>query len=186
MRAIDQFLNLAGAAVAARATGAAQPAAARLTALLADQPVATSPPVPGRPAACAHLPAAIALMAPSFASPFTTLDPSLAWQTRDIANAPPGFAEGHANARLLGPQGLEERGGLVAGFSLVAPYITYPDHDHPPEELYLVLSGGEWWQAGGAWHAPGRGGIVHNPPGILHAMRGTAVPLLAVWFLLPG
>ena len=30
-----------------------------------------------------------------------------------------------------------------------------------------------------------KGGIVHNPPGILHAMRGTSVPLLAIWFLLP-
>ena len=54
-----------------------------------------------------------------------------------------------------------------------------------PEEIYLVLSGGAWWQAGAAWHEPGRGGIVHNPPGILHAMRGTHVPLLAIWFLLP-
>ena len=36
-----------------------------------------------------------------------------------------------------------------------------------------------------AWHAPGPGRLVHNPPGIVHAMRGTDVPLLAIWFLLP-
>lgn len=185
MRPIDQFLNLAGAAVAARATGAAHPAAARLIALLADPPVGVVPSVPLRPAVCAQVPVAMALMATALAAPFAALEPALAWQARAIAGAPPGFAEGHANAHLLGPQGLEQRGGLVAGFSLVAPNITYPDHHHPPEELYLVLSGGEWWQAGGAWHAPGQGGIVHNPPGILHAMRGTDVPLLALWFLLP-
>ena len=98
----------------------------------------------------------------------------------------PGFAEGHANARVLGLQGLEQRAGLIAGFSLVAPGITYPNHHHPPQEIYLVLSGGAWWQAGSEWHEPGHDGIVHNPPGILHAIRGTHVPLLAIRFLLPA
>jgi hypothetical protein len=32
---------------------------------------------------------------------------------------------------------------------------------------------------------PGVGGIVHNPPGIIHAMRSIDEPLLAVWILAP-
>lgn len=185
MRPIDHFLTLAGAHVAATATGAAQGAGQRVAALLTQPPEPSEPPSPNRPPACRHLDAAYQLMRPDLAAAFRALEPDLPWQTRVMPNAAPGFADNHASARVLGPNGMERRGGLVAGFSLVSPGVTYPEHDHPPEEIYLVLSGGEWWQAGGTWHAPGPCGIVHNPPGILHAMRGTSVPLLAIWFLLP-
>jgi quercetin dioxygenase-like cupin family protein len=185
MRPIDQFLSLASAAVAATATGPARPAALRVAELLATPPEPTQSLPPQRLSVCDHLPAARALTRPDLAAAFHALEPQLPWRTRSLSNAGPGFAEGHASARILDPNGLEQRGGLISGFSLVAPGITYPEHNHPPEEIYLVLSGGEWWQAGGAWHAPGAGGIVHNPPNIKHAMRGTDVPLLAIWFLLP-
>jgi quercetin dioxygenase-like cupin family protein len=186
MRSIDRFLTLAGAEVAAAATGAARSAGLRVAELLAAPPESARPQPPQRLAVCGHLSAACAEMRPDLAAAFQALEPQLSWQTRAMSNGSTGFAEGHASSRVLDPNGLEQRGGLVAGFSLVAPGITYPEHDHPPEEIYLVLSGGEWWQEGGAWHAPGPGGIVHNPPGISHAMRGTSVPLLAIWFLLPA
>jgi quercetin dioxygenase-like cupin family protein len=186
MRPIDHFLTLAGAAVATTATGPARPAALRVAELLNSAPEPTIPLPPRQQPVCGYLDAACSLTRPDLASAFEALKPQLSWQTRVMSNAAPGFAEGHASARIIDPNGLEQRGGLVAGFSLVAPGVTYPEHDHPPEEIYLVMSGGEWWQAGGEWHAPGAGGIVHNPPGILHAMRGTSVPLLAIWFLLPA
>ena len=69
---------------------------------------------------------------------------------------------------------------------LVAPGVRYPDHHHPPEEIYVVLTPGEWRQQDMPWHQPGPGGVVHNPPGIVHAMRAGAVPLLALWFLWLG
>jgi quercetin dioxygenase-like cupin family protein len=186
MRPIDHFLRLAGAEISAAAPGTTRPAARRVNELLALTPEPVRHPSPQRLPVCAHLAAAYAETRPDLAEAFAALEPELVWKKRAFPDAPAAFAEGHASARILGPDGLEQRGGLVAGFSLVAPGITYPEHDHPPEEIYLVLSGGEWWQAGGAWHAPGPGGIVHNPPGIRHAMRGTSVPLLAIWFLLPG
>ena len=66
----------------------------------------------------------------------------------------------------------------------MAPGIRYPDHRHPPEEVYVVLSDGEWMQGEGNWFKPGIGGIVYNSPSILHAMRAPASePLLAVWLL---
>ena len=186
MRPIDRFLTLAGAEVAAAATGAARSAGLRVAELLAAPPEPARPRPPQRLAVCGHLSAACAEMRPDLAAAFQALEPQLSWQTRVMSNGSTGFAEGHAGSRVLDRTGLEQRGGLVAGFSLVAPGVTYPEHDHPPEEIYLVLSGGEWWQEGGVWHAPGPGGIVHNPPGIHHAMRGTSVPLLAIWFLLPA
>lgn len=109
--------------------------------------------------------------------------PELDWRRRPGSDSDADFFGGHANATVLGYGGLEQRRDVTVGLSLVAPGIRYPDHNHPPEEVYLVLSPGEWWQAGGAWHEPGIGGIVHNPPGIMHAMRAGDAPLLAVWLL---
>lgn len=105
---------------------------------------------------------------------------AIAWTTRgDTADASPGFAAGHADARLLRATA---GGRSVVGLSLLAPNVRYPDHDHPPEEVYVVLGGGEWRHAGIDWHRPGAGGVVHTPPGTVHAMRSLDDPLLAVWF----
>ena len=41
-------------------------------------------------------------------------------------------------------------------------------------------------QASGPWHEPGIGGLVYNPPNIVHAMRSAEGPLLALWFLWTG
>jgi len=190
MQPLDHFLTLAGVAIGEAAAGKVPPvmrqAVQRVRALLE---VPAEPAVPGPREdlpVFRHIPAACAVTRPDLAAAFLALEPHIPWRTRTPANPGPGFAEGHASGRVLDPAGLQQRGGLVAGFSLVAPGVTYPEHDHPPEEIYLVMSGGEWWQAGGDWHAPGAGGLVHNPPGIRHAMRAGAVPLLAVWFLLPA
>ena len=186
MQSLDRFMALAAVALEGAATGPALPAARRVRALL-DLPPQPASPAPRHDLPVRrHLPAACAATRPDLADAFLALEPAIPWRTRTLSNAGPGFADGHASARVLDPAGLEQRGGLIAGFSLVAPGVTYPEHDHPPEELYLVLSGGEWWQAGGDWHAPGPCGFVHNPPGIRHAMRAGTVPLLAAWFLLPG
>ena len=127
------------------------------------------------PAACAALARCLAV-----------LEPSLRWYRRIGSEAVGGpFHDGHANAFLIGgPDGLEARDDVAIGLSLVAPGIRYPDHSHPPEELYLVLSGGAWQNAETPWFEPGIGTTVHNPPGIVHAMRSGAEPLLAVWCLL--
>ena len=112
------------------------------------------------------------------------LAPRLAWYRRPGADSVgAAFADGHANALVVGVGGLEERGDVRIGVSLLAPDLVYPDHSHPPEEVYLVFSPGCWRQAEAPWHAPGLGGVVHNPPGILHAMRAGRAPLLATWCL---
>lgn len=113
--------------------------------------------------------------------------PSLIWwhRTADVEPGSP-FTYAHANATLIGQGGLEERDDVWIGISLMAPGIEYPEHHHPPEEVYLVLSPGHWQQASGAWFEPGIGGLVHNTPNILHAMRSGTAPLLATWCLWKG
>ena len=137
---------------------------------------------------CRHLDAAIATARtrlPAVADAFAAVAPLLTWRAKPGGDAE--FAVGHANALIVGPGGPGRSDMLRLGASLVAPGITYPDHQHPPEELYLVLSPGEWWQSTRDWHPPGIGGMVHHVPDVMHAMRAAPdAPLLAIWCLWTG
>jgi quercetin dioxygenase-like cupin family protein len=149
----------------------------------------------GRPATarlpvCRHLPIALqhARRQPgpvgALADAFAVIAPQLNWKVRASAEMQgEAFLNGHANATITGPEGLEIRRDVWIGVSLMAPHTQYPDHHHPPEEIYVVLSGGQWRQASNPWHEPGIGGLVYNPPNIEHAMRSAERPLLALWFL---
>ena len=79
--------------------------------------------------------------------------------------------------------GIEEREDVRVGISLLAPHVRYPDHRHHPEEVYVSLAGGAWWNANMEWTTPGPGGLIYNEPNVLHAMRTEAQPLLAIWCL---
>ncbi|MEZ5657556.1 MAG: dimethylsulfonioproprionate lyase family protein [Burkholderiaceae bacterium] len=103
----------------------------------------------------------------------------LAW-TRRPGSGGDAFGNGHANAWLIGAPGC---GGIAVGLSLMAPGLCYPEHAHPPRELYFVLLGGRWWRSDERWFERRAGQWVHNPPAIRHAMRSDARPLLAIWYL---
>ena len=119
---------------------------------------------------------------------FKGIEPNLEWRqrTRCDGTESANFADGHANAMIIGPGGLEERNDLWIGVTLMVPHVRYPDHDHAPEEVYLVLSKGEFQQGEGEWFSPGIGGSFYNEPGIKHAMRSVETPFLAFWALLAG
>jgi quercetin dioxygenase-like cupin family protein len=189
---LQRLLDLTGEAIARRASPSESVcrAGARIfSALARPEPRATAT-VPSRLPACDYLAAALAAAraaggdVASLADAFATIEPSLTWRRRPGAeDAAPDFRDGHANAVIVGPGGLEPRDDAMVGVSLMAPAVQYPDHRHPPEEVYVVLSPGEWRQRNGPWHEPGPGGFVHNPPGIVHAMRSGKAPLLAIWCL---
>ncbi len=124
---------------------------------------------------------------PELAAALNGLSPRLQWKRRD-SSQPDGtsFHDGHANALVAGPGGLEEREDVWVGISLLAPHVRYPDHRHPPEEVYVSLAGGAWWNANMEWTTPGPGGLIYNDPNVLHAMRTEAQPLLAIWCLWVG
>ncbi len=163
----------------------------RIFTALRDQPGDPGDPEKGNdPAICHHLSPALVKTATAssemaaVAHTFSRLAPKLRWAPRPAGDSDEAdFQDNHANTTIVGIDGLEERRDVRIGASLVAPNIRYPDHSHPPEEVYLVLSGGQWWNSETPWHEPGPGGIVHNPPGIMHAMRAGEAPLLAIWCL---
>jgi quercetin dioxygenase-like cupin family protein len=112
------------------------------------------------------------------------LIPRLTWQVR-AGSVPEGQAATEmdpGNTMIFGPGGLEPRSDLWIGMSLLAPGAVYPDHRHPPPEVYLVLTPGQFRQETGDWFTPGPGGVFFNTPGIVHAMRAVPeAPLLAIW-----
>ena len=192
--ALVQFLDTARDALSARVgerTPAAVIAERAFEALAASTgTIAPGPLVP--PPAYRHLSAALEHaredpeLAP-LARAFGALEPELRWRRRPGSEAGgAAFHDGHANADIIGPVGLEQRSDVWFGASLVAPHVRYVDHRHPPDEVYIVMSDGEWYREGRGWHAPGVGGIVYNPPNIVHAMRAGPGALLALWLLWAG
>jgi quercetin dioxygenase-like cupin family protein len=185
---LDALFPCLAESTAARATDRAF--VARLGAQLAEAGACGRREPGPRPGVLDHLDAALPAL--DVASPairrlgaaFAVLAPLVPWSKRHHEGPDAErFAAGHGNALIIGPRGAEEREGVVLGVSLMAPAIRYPDHSHPPDELYLVLSEGEWRQGEAEWVRPGIGGTVRNPPGVVHAMRAGARPLLAVWGL---
>jgi uncharacterized protein involved in type VI secretion and phage assembly len=189
---LQSFLSLAEAA-ARHASGAEDPVRVATERILAALQTSSGEAGEARAArlpVCRHLSMALenarsqqgALGA--LAQAFRVIEPQLHWRIRAGAETQgESFLDGHANATIVGPEGLEIRRDVWIGVSLMAPHIRYPDHRHPPEEIYVVLSDGQWRQASDPWHEPGIGGLVYNPPNVVHAMRSTERPLLALWFL---
>ena len=113
---------------------------------------------------------------------FSEFADELPWYRR-AARGDVVFEHGHINAEIIGPKGLVFSDDITVGVTLMRPDIVYPDHHHPPEEVYIVLSPGFWRQNNEEWWSPGPGGYVYNPPDILHAMKSSADPLFAIWCL---
>jgi quercetin dioxygenase-like cupin family protein len=150
----------------------------------------TSMRSPNRLPVCDHIPEALRAAraarseVANMAGAFETLAPDLGWGLRArAAEQGNDFLHGHANALIFGHGDFSVPERVTLGVTLMAPGVSYPDHSHPPEELYIVLSSGEWRQDCGAWVRHGPGGLVHNPPGVNHGMRAGASPLLALWLL---
>lgn len=141
-------------------------------------------PAPTRLPVCDFIAPTLAAYSSPLAKAFGDLEGQLRWHCRAAASPHNlAFWNGHANAMILGAGGLEERADLWVGATVMAPSTLYDLHSHPPAEVYLPLSPGEWWNAEMDWTDPGLDGFIYNPPGIQHAMRAGSAPFLALWVL---
>lgn len=145
---------------------------------------------PARIPACCHLAPAVEaardgpVVIFELAKALLDLSPALVWAERAGASAAgEPFLSGHANTQIAGSGGLETRDDVIVGASLLAPNIDYPKHKHAPEEMYIVLSEGDWFNQEAQWYRPGIGAVVYHRPWLSHAMRSVNAPLLAVWCL---
>lgn len=188
--ALQRFLDLAEAAVTAGArTPESHFASRRVFSALRRRAGPAGDVTPQRIEVCRYIEPALEAASASaslaeLCRAFAEIEPRLRWERRrnsDPTNQP--FFGGHANAYLIGLNGLEERDDVWVGVSLMAPGIIYVDHDHPPEEVYLALTPGEWWNEDVDWTDPGVGGTIYNRRGVKHTMRSGEEPVLALWFL---
>jgi quercetin dioxygenase-like cupin family protein len=75
--------------------------------------------------------------------------------------------------------------GLEVGIMYVDQGCTYPLHSHPPQELYLIVSGSAHWRYGGSEElvemAPSS--TLYNNPLDLHTVEAGDTPLVAMYVL---
>ena len=90
----------------------------------------------------------------------------------------PQFKNGHVNAEIIGPMGLNVSDNFKVGVTLMRQHLPCPDHHHLPEEVYIVLSDGFWRQNQEPWWSPGPGGYVYNQQDISHAMESVEHPFV--------
>jgi len=193
--ALSQFLRVVCDSILAKTaeSGRHYATAQRMVSALQNSVGETGNNAPTVLAACRYLDVALdnARGGPprisALADAFRALAPALSWQRRAGSELHgPVFNDGHANTYVVGPNGMERRSDVIVGATLLAPNVVYPDHSHPPEEIYLVMSKGEWFETDANWYTPGMGGIVHHMPMVTHAMRSGSDPLFAVWCLWSG
>ncbi len=74
---------------------------------------------------------------------------------------------------------------LTVGLIYLNPNVEYPQHDHAPKELYLVLSGTADWKYGGNqdYRTVTAGNLIYNHPFDVHGVRNAYAPLLALYIL---
>lgn len=116
--------------------------------------------------------------------------PLLRWQT-SYRNLPPSpglasFQDDYSWAPLVLPtdQSPVRLDGVLLGFTLQAPHITYPGHHHEPIEMYGIISGQIDWKIGnGDWQRKKPGDVIVHRSHELHAMRTLDEPCLtwAAW-----
>ena len=73
-----------------------------------------------------------------------------------------------------------------AGLMLVGAGVGYPEHQHGPAEVYLILQGNRKWRFGGAdeYVHVDVGSVLSNNPNDLHGVEPGDDVLLAMWVLL--
>lgn len=104
--------------------------------------------------------------------------PQLRWQV-SYKNLPPSpglasFQDDYAWAPLVMPsdEAPVRTDGMLVGFTVQAPHITYPGHHHKPFEIYGIVSGSIEWRVGNDdWELKRPGDVIVHRSHELHAMR---------------
>jgi hypothetical protein len=80
-----------------------------------------------------------------------------------------------------------DMGNVLAGLMYVDAGQVYPEHNHPPRELYFLVSGTAHWRFGGNhdYRAVTAGNILLNFPWNWHGLKAGHTPLLALYLQTP-
>ena len=99
--------------------------------------------------------------------------------------ATPRLNDGGESVALAPLDEVRDLGSLICGLMLLAPDAAYPEHDHPPHEIYLPIAGHGRWRYGGdsqyALLEPDA--LIYNHPNDRHGAVAGDSPLLALYVL---
>ncbi len=83
---------------------------------------------------------------------------------------------------MIGPTGQIIHETVRFGFLFQRESVSYPDHSHAAEELYLILKGAAEWQIDGRQLGIQRAGqFLHHLPWQSHAMLTEHQSMLSMW-----
>lgn len=121
--------------------------------------------------------------------PVASSDPLLAAALQAITEIPwiPShrMTDGGTEAALAPLNEVRDLGAVIVGLLALAPGATYPEHSHPPQEIYLPITRGGRWRFGGAetYRALEPDELVYNHPNDRHGIVADDEPLLALYVL---
>jgi mannose-6-phosphate isomerase-like protein (cupin superfamily) len=99
---------------------------------------------------------------------------------------PERFPSGRETRRLAGVAGLPAT-HFALGHSVLEPGGAIPNHEHPNEEVYVILGGRGLMTVGEEWQEVGEGDCVFIPPDTPHDLRNTGTDEMTVlWVFAPA
>jgi quercetin dioxygenase-like cupin family protein len=148
-----------------------------------------APTAPKQIPVCQHLDAALAAAQTSpfhnIASAIAPIANAAAWtQNPNYVARPPSssFLDNYGYVEWVGPGRAINSASIRVGILMLGPATEYPEHNHPAEEVYHVISGHALWsKAGAPWHQIPPGTAIHHAPHVPHATKTLAEPLLALY-----
>ena len=114
----------------------------------------------------------------------TDAAPVLRWQqTYSEAQVGAEFLAGYGWFNLVSPDGPFISDEIRVAVGYWEEGLTYPQHAHAPEEIYIVLAGGAVFESEGRDPiAATPGDTIHHAPYQMHGMAMPNAPLLAMAF----
>jgi hypothetical protein len=103
-------------------------------------------------------------------------------QTYAASDFGENFLENYGWLEIFGTRGHFANDRVAGGFLILGPTITYPDHHHIAEEIYIPLTGGAGWRKGTSGFVKrDAGDVIHHPSNMNHAMQTGTGALLALY-----
>lgn len=93
------------------------------------------------------------------------------------------YPAGRKTRVVIGPNGIFQAENFVQGYSVIYPGGGVPEHAHPQEECYTIVTGtGEMTVGGETRHVTG-GDYVYIPSGVPHSLKNCGPQDMVMMFV---
>lgn len=106
----------------------------------------------------------------------------LHWRRPGFGHLPAAISDAILVTEIVGPDGMVPHDTFRFGALYQTAGHDYPDHNHDADEVYHILQGSALWSTGGAPASRrGSGAFIHHAPSVMHSIRTSDEPMLALW-----